>query len=73
MTVFPQLPLVLYLSFFQEILFPIDPLMGVAMLFVLVRILFVPTDFIFAGCRVRFRLHDDAAAHNASDGTILAT
>jgi hypothetical protein len=35
-SVFPQLPLVLYLAFFQEICFPVDPVMGVIMLLVLV-------------------------------------
>jgi hypothetical protein len=37
-SVFPQLPLVLYLAFFQEISFPIDPIMGVIMLIVLVSV-----------------------------------
>mmetsp|Transcript_20145 Transcript_20145/g.33946 ORF Transcript_20145/g.33946 Transcript_20145/m.33946 type:complete len:84 (+) Transcript_20145:290-541(+) len=35
-SVFPQLPLVLYLAFFQEISFPLDPIIGVIMLAVLV-------------------------------------
>lgn len=35
-SVFPQLPLVLYLAFFQEICFPVDPVMGVIMLIILV-------------------------------------
>ena len=35
-SVFPQLPLVLYLAFFQEISFPVDPIMGVIMLVILV-------------------------------------
>ena len=34
---FPQLPLVFYMSFFQEISFPIDPIIGVIMLVLLVR------------------------------------
>ena len=33
---FPQLPLVLYLAFFQEISFPADPVMGIIMLCILV-------------------------------------
>jgi hypothetical protein len=31
-SVFPQLPLVIYISFFQEILFPVDYIMGPALL-----------------------------------------
>ena len=40
MTLFPQIPLIFYLTFFQELLFPIDILMGVLMMIGLILQLF---------------------------------
>eukprot|EP01036_Dinobryon_divergens_P023605 gene23605-31968_t len=40
-SVFPQLPLVIYLAFFQPVLFPIDPIMGSLMfIFLVVQVIF---------------------------------
>jgi hypothetical protein len=39
MTVFPQLPIVIYLAYFQILRLPIDPIMGSLMIIFLVSII----------------------------------
>lgn len=52
MTVFPQLPLVCFLAYFQPMFFPVDKIVGSLMFIFLVRLCYVPVCMVYGLCYV---------------------
>ena len=63
-SVFPQLPLVIYLAYFQPVLFPVDPILGTFM------IVFIVVEFIFGIALVRKQIKLQTTEFISSTSTL---